>query len=52
MHERASLRPFPLTLPGLRLTSILPLIPPESYLSHQNPKVLPGSTDKPQDKHN
>jgi len=35
----------------LRLTSILPSIPPESYLSHQNPKVLPGSTDKPQYKH-
>jgi len=34
--------------PGLRLTSILPLIPCESYLSPQNPKVLLESTDKQQ----
>jgi len=52
MHGRASLRLFLLALSGLRLTSILPSIPPESYLSHQNPKVLSESTDKPQYKHN
>jgi len=51
VHGRASLRPFPLALLGLRLTSIFPSIPPESYLSRPNPKLLPGSTNKPQYKH-
>jgi len=52
VHGRASFHPFPLALPGLRLTSILPWISPESYLSHQNPKVLLESTDQPKYKHN
>jgi len=39
-------------LPGLHLTFILPLISFESYLSHQNSKILPKSTDKPQYKDN
>jgi len=52
MHDRASLHLLLLALPGLRLTSILSSIPPESYFSHQNQKVLPGSTNKPQYKHN
>jgi len=52
MLNRASLHLLLLALPGLRLTAILPSIPSESYLSYQNPTVLPGSTDKPQYKHN
>ena len=52
VHNHMSLRVFPFALPGLRLTSTLLLIPPESYLFHQNPKVLPENTDKLQYKHN
>jgi len=51
VHGRAS-HLLLLALSRLRLTSILPSIPPKSYLSHQNEKVLPGSTDEPQYKHN
>jgi len=50
VHGRALLHPLPLA--WLRLTAILPSISSESDLSHQNPMVLPGSTDKPQYKHN
>ena len=39
-HGRASLHPFPLALSRLRLTSILPSIPLENYLSCPKPKVL------------
>ena len=52
MHGHVSLRVFLLALPGLRLTSTLLLIPLESYLFHQNPKVFPENTDKLQCKHN
>jgi len=52
MHGHASLQLFPLALLGLRLTSILLLIPLECYVFHQNPKVLPKSTNKLQYKHN
>ena len=52
VHGRMSLHVLLLALSGLRLTFILPLIPPESYLFHQNLKVLPKSTDKPQYEHN
>jgi len=52
VHGRACSRSLPFALLGLRLTSILPSIPLESYFSHQNPKILSESTDKPQYKHN
>jgi len=52
VHGRACSRTLLFALPGLRLTCILHSIPSESYLSHQNLKVLPKSTDKPQCKHN
>ena len=51
-------RPWVIPVYSLRVSfdlyssSILPSIPPESYFSHQNPKVLSGSTDKPQYKYN
>ena len=52
MHGHASLHLLLLAFLGLRLTYILPSIPPKSYLSHQNEKVLPRSIEKPQYKHN
>jgi len=52
VHDRTCLRLLSFALSGLRLTTILPSIPLESYLSHQNLKVLPENIDKPQYKHN
>jgi len=51
VHAHASLHLFPLALPGLRLTSILPSTPPESYLSRPKQEVLPEKTDRLQYKH-
>ena len=48
MHGRQSFCSLSFALSGLRLTSILPLIPCESHICSQNPKILPESTDKPQ----
>jgi len=51
MHGRASFRSRPFALQRLRLTSILPSIPCESYIYSQNSKVIPKSVDKPQYQH-